>query len=136
MATAKKTAKGKDASRKRKIRRTYSNGVVHIHATFNNTIVTVTDADGNAISWSSPGALGYKGAKKSTPFAAQVAAEACAKVAFEQGIRTVDVIVKGPGPGREAAIRALTLVGLQITSLYDATAVPHNGCRPPKQPRG
>ena len=123
-------------ARKKKIKRSYTKGVAHIHATFNNTIVTITDVQGNVIAWSSAGALGYKGAKKSTPFAAQLAAEAAAKTVFDQGLRTVDVEVKGPGAGRESAVRALTVVGLQVTSIEDTTPIPHNGCRPPKRPRG
>ena len=123
-------------ARKKKIKRSYTKGVAHIHATFNNTIVTITDVQGNVIAWSSAGALGYKGAKKSTPFAAQLAAEAAAKTAFDQGLRSVDVEVKGPGAGRESAVRALTVVGLQVTSIEDTTPIPHNGCRPPKRPRG
>ena len=123
-------------ARKKKIKRSYTKGVAHIHATFNNTIVTITDVQGNVIAWSSAGALGYKGAKKSTPFAAQLAAEAAAKTAYDQGLRTVDVEVKGPGAGRESAVRALTVVGLQVTSIEDTTPIPHNGCRPPKRPRG
>ena len=123
-------------ARKKKIKRSYTKGVAHIHATFNNTIVTITDVQGNVIAWSSAGALGYKGAKKATPFAAQLAAEAAAKTAFDQGLRTVDVEVKGPGAGRESAVRALTVVGLQVTSIEDTTPIPHNGCRPPKRPRG
>ena len=123
-------------ARKKKIKRSFTKGVAHIHSTFNNTIVTITDVQGNVIAWSSAGALGYKGAKKSTPFAAQLAAEAAAKTAFDQGLRTVDVEVKGPGAGRESAVRALTVVGLQVTSIEDTTPIPHNGCRPPKRPRG
>ena len=123
-------------ARKKKIKRSYTKCVAHIHATFNNTIVTITDVQGNVIAWSSAGALGYKGAKKSTPFAAQLAAEAAAKTAYDQGLRTVDVEVKGPGAGRESAVRALTVVGLQVTSIEDTTPIPHNGCRPPKRPRG
>ena len=122
--------------RKKKVKRSYTRGVAHIHSTFNNTIITITDVDGNAIAWSSAGALGFKGAKKSTPFAAQQAAEAAGKSAYEQGIRQVDVDVKGPGPGREGAIRSLAVVGLQILSIVDTTPIPHNGCRPPKRPRG
>ena len=128
--------KNSTTARKKKIKRSYTKGVAHIHATFNNTIVTITDVQGNVIAWSSAGALGYKGAKKSTPFAAQLAAEAAAKTAFDQGLRTVDVEVKGPGAGRESAVRALTVVGLQVTSIEDTTPIPHNGCRPPKRPRG
>ena len=126
----------KQTTRKKKIKRSFSKGVAHIHATFNNTIITITDEKGNAIAWSSSGVLGFKGAKKSTPFAAQEAAEACAKTALEQGIKTVDVDVKGPGAGRESAVRALATAGLTITSIVDTTPIPHNGCRPPKRPRG
>lgn len=126
----------KTTSRKKKIRRAYTKGVAHVHSTFNNTIVTISDEQGNVIAWSSAGALGFKGAKKSTPFAAQLAGEAAAKVAYEQGLRTVDVNVKGPGSGREGAIRALAAAGLTVTSITDTTPVPHNGCRPPKRPRG
>ena len=123
-------------ARKKKIKRSYTKGVAHIHATFNNTIVTITDVQGNVIAWSSAGALGYKGAKKSTPFAAQLAAQAAAKTAFDQGIRQVDVEVKGPGAGRESAVRAIAASGLQVLSIEDTTPIPHNGCRPPKRPRG
>ena len=122
--------------RKRKIKKSVPAGLAHIHSTFNNTIVTITDPEGNAISWSSAGALGFKGAKKSTPFAAQLAAEACAKVAVDQGIKTVDVNVKGPGSGRDSAVRSLQAAGLQIQMITDTTPIPHNGCRPPKRPRG
>ena len=131
------TAKSKSTTaRKKKIKRSFTKGVAHIHSTFNNTIVTITDVSGNAISWSSAGALGYKGAKKATPFAAQLAAEAAGKAAFDQGLRQVDVEVKGPGAGRESAVRALANVGLQVLSIEDTTPIPHNGCRPPKRPRG
>ena len=126
----------KTTARKKKIKRSFTKGVAHIHSTFNNTIVTISDEAGNVISWSSAGALGFKGAKKSTPFAAQLAGEAAGKVAFDQGIRTVDVDVTGPGSGREGAVRALANVGLTVTSITDSTPVPHNGCRPPKRPRG
>ena len=122
--------------RKRKIKKNIPNGVAHIHSTFNNTIVTITDTEGNAIAWSSAGALGFKGSKKSTPFAASVASEACAKAALDSGMIKVEVSVKGPGPGREAAIRSLQVAGLEITSIKDVTPIPHNGCRPPKRPRG
>ena len=115
---------------------TGNNGVAHIHSTFNNTIVTITDVEGNAIAWSSAGALGFKGSKKSTPFAASQASEACAKAAADAGVVKVEVSVKGPGPGREAAIRSLQVAGLEITSIKDVTPIPHNGCRPPKKPRG
>lgn len=123
-------------TRKRKVKRNVVCGMAHIHSTFNNTIVTITDPDGNAIAWSSAGALGFKGSKKSTPFAASQASEACAKVALDSGMVKVDVSVKGPGPGREAAIRSLQVAGLEITSIKDVTPIPHNGCRPPKKPRG
>lgn len=122
--------------RKKRIRRTFTKGIAHIHSTFNNTIVTITDEAGNAISWSSAGAMGFKGSKKSTLWAAQLAGEAAAKVAVEQGLTSVDVNVKGPGPGRDSAIRSLASAGLTITSIQDTTPIPHNGCRPPKRPRG
>ena len=131
MADSKKTT-----ARKKKIKRSFTKGVAHIHSTFNNTIVTITDPQGNVIAWSSAGALGYKGAKKATPFAAQLAAEAAGQTAFDQGLRQVEVEVKGPGAGRESAVRALTTVGLQVLSIEDTTPIPHNGCRPPKRPRG
>ena len=123
-------------TRKRRVRKNIPNGVAHIHSTFNNTIVTITDPAGNAIAWSSAGALGFKGSKKSTPFAAGMASEAAAKAALESGMVKVEVSVKGPGPGREAAIRSLQVAGLEITSIRDVTPIPHNGCRPPKRPRG
>jgi len=126
----------KTTTRKKKIKRSFTRGVAHIHSTFNNTIVTICDPQGNTLTWSSAGALGFKGAKKSTPFAAQLAAEAAGKAAYEQGIRQVDVDVKGPGPGREGAIRSLAVAGLQVLSIVDTTPIPHNGCRPPKKPRG
>ena len=126
----------KQTTRKKKIKRSYTKGVAHIHATFNNTIVTITDEAGNAIAWSSSGALGFKGAKKSTPFAAQSAAEAAGKAAVDQGLKTVDVDVKGPGAGRESAVRALETAGLKVTSIVDTTPIPHNGCRPPKRKHG
>jgi small subunit ribosomal protein S11 len=126
----------KTTVRKRKVRKNIARGVAHIHSTFNNTIVTICDENGNAIAWSSAGALGYKGSRKSTPFAAQQAAEAAAKAAVDHGMKTVDVNVKGPGPGREAAVRSLQVAGLEISSINDVTPIPHNGCRPPKRPRG
>ena len=122
-------------TRKKRVKKNIAKGVAHIHSTFNNTIVTITDEGGNAISWSSAGALGYKGSRKSTPFAAQMAGEAAAKAAYDSGMRTVDVNDKGPGPGREAAVRSLQTAGLEITSISDVTPIPHNGCRPPKKPR-
>ena len=125
----------KQVSRKRRVKKNIENGVAHIRSTFNNTIVMITDTHGNALAWSSAGSLGFKGSKKSTPFAAQMAAEAATKVAMEHGLKTVDVTVKGPGSGREAAIRALATCGLEVTSIKDVTPVPHNGCRPPKRRR-
>lgn len=121
---------------KRRTKKNIPVGVAHIHSTFNNTIVTITDLAGNAISWSSAGSLGFKGSRKSTPFAAQMASEAAAKAAILSGVQKVEVSVKGPGPGREAAIRSLQVAGLEITAINDVTPVPHNGCRPPKRPRG
>lgn len=122
--------------RKRRVKKNIARGVAHIHSTFNNTIVTITDEAGNAISWSSAGALGFKGSRKSTPYAAQMAAEAAGKAAIDHGMKSVAVEVKGPGPGREAAVRALQVAGLDITMINDVTPIPHNGCRPPKRPRG
>ncbi len=130
-----KAASNKRVVKKRREKRSVTNGQVHIQATFNNTIVTITDANGNAISWASAGELGFKGSRKSTPFAAQSAAEAAGKVAKDQGLETVEVFVKGPGSGRESAIRALETVGLRITMIKDVTPIPHNGCRPPKRRR-
>ncbi|AME08723.1 30S ribosomal protein S11 [Gemella bergeri ATCC 700627] len=125
----------KQQSRKRRVKKNIQNGIAHIRSTFNNSIVTITDEHGNAVSWSSAGALGFKGSRKSTPFAAQMASEAAAKQAMEHGMKYVDVTVKGPGAGREAAIRALQSAGLEVTSIKDVTPVPHNGCRPPKRRR-
>jgi small subunit ribosomal protein S11 len=125
----------KKVVKRRRERKNIEKGAVHIRATFNNTIITITDAAGNAISWASAGELGFKGSKKSTPFAAQSAAETAAKAAMEHGLKTVEVFVRGPGSGRESAIRALETVGLQITLIKDVTPVPHNGCRPPKRRR-
>ena len=122
-------------TRKRRVKKNIESGIAHIHATFNNTIVMITDVHGNAVAWSSAGALGFKGSRKSTPFAAQMAAEQAAKAAMEHGLRTVEVFVKGPGSGREAAIRALQAAGLEVTSIKDVTPIPHNGCRPPKRRR-
>ena len=126
----------KKVIRKRRVRKNIPLGVAHIHSTFNNTIVTITDPVGNVVSWSSAGEVGFKGSKKSTPFAAQMASEAAAKAAMDNGMVKVEVTVKGPGPGREAAIRSLQVAGLEIVSIQDVTPVPHNGCRPPKRPRG
>ena len=125
----------KQQSRKRRVKKNIQNGIAHSRSTFNNSIVTITDEHGNAVSWSSAGALGFKGSRKSTPFAAQMASEAAAKQAMEHGMKYVDVTVKGPGAGREAAIRALQSAGLDVTSIKDVTPVPHNGCRPPKRRR-
>ena len=128
-------AEGKKRKGKKKSRKVDELGFAHIRATFNNTIVTLTDTKGGVISWSSAGRSGYKGSNKSTPFAAQLAAEASAKEAIEQGLRKVEVLVKGPGSGREAAIRSLQAAGLEITVIRDVTPIPHNGCRPPKRRR-
>ena len=122
--------------RKRKGKKNIIEGIAHIHATFNNTIVTISDKDGNAIAWASAGALGFKGSKKSTPFAAGQSSEAAGKKAYDLGMRKVEVFVKGLGPGRETAIRSLQTAGLEITAIDDVTPIPHNGCRPPKRPRG
>ena len=122
--------------RKKKAKVTVTEAEAHIHATYNNTIVTISDHNGNAISWSSAGRIGYKGSKKKTPFAAGLTAEAAATAAKEQGVVKVDVFVKGLGPGRETAIRSLQTAGLEITAITDVTPIPHNGCRPPKRPRG
>lgn len=126
---------GKKVVRKTKEKKNVTNGVAHIQATFNNTIVTITDIAGNVISWSTSGTKGFKGSRKSTPFAAQVAAEDAAKKAQEHGMRTVEVFVKGPGSGRESALRALQAAGLTLTVIKDVTPIPHNGCRPPKRRR-
>mgnify|MGYP000177719286 FL=1 len=120
---------------KRKERKHVESGAAHIRSTFNNTIVTITDSNGNTIAWASAGGLGFKGSRKSTPFAAQMAAEQAAKVAIDQGMRSADVFVKGPGAGREAAIRALQVAGIEVSSIKDVTPIPHNGCRPPKRRR-
>jgi len=122
-------------TRKKKERKNILNGVAHIRSTFNNTIVTITDASGNALSWASAGSQGFKGSRKSTPFAAQVAAETAARKAMEHGVQNIEVYVKGPGSGREAALRALQAVGFNITIIKDVTPIPHNGCRPPKRRR-
>ncbi len=120
---------------RRRERKNISSGVVHVNSSFNNTLVTVTDAQGNVISWSSSGTMGFKGSRKSTPYAAQVAAEDAARKAQEHGLKTVEVNVRGPGSGRESALRALQAVGLTVTSIRDTTPIPHNGCRPPKRRR-
>ena len=120
---------------KKKAKKNISNGVAHVNASFNNTMITITDAQGNTISWSSAGGMGFKGSRKSTPYAAQIAAEDAGKKAMEHGMKTLEVEVKGPGSGRESALRALQAVGLTITSIRDVTPIPHNGCRPPKRHR-
>ena len=129
MAVAKKIVK------KRRERKNVEKGIAHIRSTFNNTIVTITDVHGNAISWGTSGEMGFKGSKKSTPYAAQTAAEHAAKLAVDQGMKSVEVLVRGPGAGRESAIRALATAGLEITMIKDVTPIPHNGCRPPKRRR-
>ncbi len=128
-------AKRKAVRTKKKVRKNIANGVVHIQSTFNNTIVTITDSGGNVISWSSAGINGFKGSRKSTPFAAQQASEDAAKKAMEHGLKSVEVYVKGPGPGRESAIKALQATGLNVSMIRDVTPVPHNGCKPPKRRR-
>ncbi|MDY6826426.1 MAG: 30S ribosomal protein S11 [Bacillota bacterium] len=127
--------KKKTTRTKRRERKNIERGVAHIKSTFNNTFISITDVDGNGISWSSAGNVGFKGSRKSTPFAAQLAAEAAAKVAMEHGMRQVEVYVKGPGAGREAAIRSLQAAGLEVNAIKDVTPIPHNGCRPPKRRR-
>ncbi|CCY16860.1 MAG: 30S ribosomal protein S11 [Oscillospiraceae bacterium] len=127
--------KGKQVVRRRRERKNVENGAAHIQSTFNNTIVTITDLQGNALSWASAGGLGFRGSRKSTPFAAQTAADVAAKAAMEHGLKTVEVFVKGPGAGREAAIRALQAAGLEVKLIKDVTPIPHNGCRPPKRRR-
>jgi small subunit ribosomal protein S11 len=135
MADKKKGGAAASAKVRKKARKNIANGVVHIQATFNNTIVNISDKQGNTISWASSGAAGFKGSRKSTPFAAQLAAEQCAKKAMEHGLKAVEIFVKGPGGGREAAIRSLQAVGLEISLIRDVTPIPHNGCRPPKRRR-
>lgn len=132
---AKATATKKPVVRRRRERKNIENGSAHIHSTFNNTIVTITDLQGNTLSWASAGEMGFRGSRKSTPFAAQTAAETAAKAAMEHGLKTVEVYVKGPGSGREAAIRALQAAGLEVRLIKDVTPIPHNGCRPPKRRR-
>lgn len=125
----------KGGPRKRKERKNIQKGIAHIQSTFNNTIITITDVSGNVIAWSSAGSKGFKGSRKSTPFAAQIAAEDAARKAMEHGMRSIEVYVKGPGSGREAALRALQAAGFQVTLIRDVTPIPHNGCRPPKRRR-
>ena len=135
MAATKGGKKAVTAVRRRRERKNIERGAAHIQSTFNNTLITLTDMDGNALSWSSAGSNGFKGSRKSTPFAAQSAAEVAAKAAMEHGLKSVEVFVKGPGSGREAAIRALETAGLKVVSIKDITPIPHNGCRPPKKRR-
>ena len=132
---AKPNDKSRGGVKRRRERKNIEKGTVHIQSTFNNTIVTITDVNGNAISWASAGELGFKGSRKSTPFAAQSASETAAKAAMEYGLKTVEVYVKGPGSGREAAIRSLQAAGLEVNMIKDVTPIPHNGCRPPKRRR-
>ncbi len=141
MSTAGKTASvapggsAKGKPQKKKVKKNVATGIAHIQSTFNNTVVTITDINGNVVSWSSAGSRGFKGSRKSTPFAAQVAAEKAGVAAQEHGVKNVEVRVGGPGPGRESAVRALNTCGLKITSIEDVTPIPHNGCRPPKKRR-
>ena len=130
-----KVVKKRGVRARRKVRKNIERGQAHIQSTFNNSIVTLTDMQGNVIAWSSAGQLGFKGSRKSTPFAAQMAAESAAKAAMEQGLKTIEVYVKGPGAGREAAIRSLQATGLEVSLIKDVTPIPHNGCRPPKRRR-
>ena len=120
---------------RKKVKKNVSDGIAHVHASFNNTIITITDRQGNTLSWATSGGAGFRGSRKSTPFAAQVAAEAAGRVAVEYGIKNLDVRIKGPGPGRDSSVRALNALGIKILSLSDVTPVPHNGCRPPKKRR-
>jgi len=129
-------ASASNASRvRKKVKKVVADGIAHVHASFNNTIITITDRQGNTLSWATSGGAGFKGSRKSTPFAAQVAAETAGRVALEYGIKNLDVQIKGPGPGRESSVRALNALGIKIGSIADITPVPHNGCRPPKRRR-
>ena len=123
------------ARARKKVKKNVSEGIAHVHASFNNTIITITDRQGNTLSWATSGNAGFKGSRKSTPFAAQVAADKAARAAADYGVKTVEVRIKGPGPGRESAVRALNAIGLKISSIADVTPIPHNGCRPPKRRR-
>jgi small subunit ribosomal protein S11 len=123
------------AKAKKKIKRVVTDGIVHVQASFNNTIVTITDRQGNALSWATAGGAGFRGSRKSTPFAAQVASEKAGRVAVDYGVKNVEVRIKGPGPGRESSVRALNALGIKVTSITDITPIPHNGCRPPKKRR-
>ena len=135
-ATTKTTAKAKKTIRKKTARLNFTKGVAHIHASYSNTIVSISDEEGKVIAWASAGTSGYSGSRKSTPFAAQLAATNVAKVCVDRGLKSVDVEIKGPGPGRETAVRALEAAGLKVLSIADVTPIPHNGCRPAKRPRG
>jgi small subunit ribosomal protein S11 len=130
-----KTGSSASQRGKKKVRKNVTDAVAHIHASFNNTIITITDRQGNTLSWATSGGAGFKGSRKSTPFAAQVAAEAAGKVAVECGVKNIEVRIKGPGPGRESTVRALNALGIRVTQISDVTPVPHNGCRPPKRRR-
>src|SRR6516165_12768179 len=134
MATAPQTPKPGARVRK-KVKKNVAEGIAHIHASFNNTIITITDRQGNALSWATAGGAGFRGSRKSTPFAAQVAAEKAGRVAQEYGVKTLEVRIKGPGPGRESAVRSLNNLGMKVTNIIDVTPIPHNGCRPPKRRR-
>jgi len=127
--------KAKTSKKKKKVKKNVTKGLVHIHATFNNTVITISDPQGDVVSWSSAGGMGFKGSKKATPFAAQIASEDAARKAIEQGMKTVSVYVNGPGAGRETALKALGPAGLRVTRIQDVTPIPHNGCRPPKRRR-
>jgi small subunit ribosomal protein S11 len=130
-----KAANNAAARARKKVKKNVADGILHVHASFNNTIITITDRQGNALSWATAGGAGFKGSRKSTPFAAQVAAEAAGKVAQEYGIKNLEVRIKGPGPGRESSVRAMNALGIKVVSIQDVTPVPHNGCRPPKRRR-
>src|SRR5436305_875179 len=134
MATQSQAPKAGARARK-KVKKNVAEGIAHVHASFNNTIITITDRQGNALSWATSGGAGFKGSRKSTPFAAQVAAERAGRAAVEQGVKNLEVRIKGPGPGRESGVRALNALGMKISSITDVTPVPHNGCRPPKRRR-
>jgi small subunit ribosomal protein S11 len=135
MATNKQQQNTAATRVRKKVKKNVAEGIAHIHASFNNTIITITDRQGNALSWATSGGQGFKGSRKSTPFAAQVAAEVAGKAAVECGVKNLEVRIKGPGPGRESSVRALNALGMKITSITDVTPVPHNGCRPPKRRR-
>ena len=137
MATSKQSAAAAAAASRarKKARKNVSDGIAHVHASFNNTIITITDRQGNALSWASSGGAGFKGSRKSTPFAAQVAAESAGRAAQECGIKSLEVQIRGPGPGRESSVRALNALGIKILQIQDVTPIPHNGCRPPKKRR-